>query len=90
MAIKCNYKKQQVFKNLNRFWENKVKIDVFSMKIEPSNWVPSRLVVCKTWFYLFSLGTIHVPPTPTILYAAPTTCKVKNYVVFGLQLQVLQ
>ena len=56
MSKKLNYKKRPVFKNLNKFWENKVKINVFSMKIEPSNWVPSRLVVCKTWFYLYILN----------------------------------
>ena len=33
---------------------------------------------------------IHVLPTPTMPYVALTICRVKNYVVFGLQLQVLQ
>ena len=33
---------------------------------------------------------IHVPPSPIIHYVAPITLRVKKYVVFGLQLQVLQ
>ena len=33
---------------------------------------------------------IHVPPSPIILYGAPINWRVKNHVVFGLQLQVLQ
>ena len=42
-------------------------------------------------FYVFrQLTAIHVPLSPTTLYVAPTTWRVKNYVVFGLQLQVLQ
>ena len=37
-----------------------------------------------------TIETIHVPPTPTTPYVAPTICRVKNHVVFGQQLQVLQ
>ena len=33
---------------------------------------------------------LHVPPSLIILYVAPITWRVKNYVFFGLQLQVLQ
>ena len=36
------------------------------------------------------IESIHVPTSLIILYVAPITWRVKNYVVFGLQLQVLQ
>ena len=48
------------------------------------------LVVWVILDYTLQEKSIHVPLSPTILYVAPTTWRVKNYVVFGLQLQVLQ
>ena len=39
-----------------------------------------------------SPGTIHLRPSPIMLYAmlSPITCSVKNRLLFGLQLQDLQ